>query len=79
MSADDFKGLTKRFELTQEQAGVFFGASGRSGLRRSAHSPPPSVPMLLHVMNFLDMPPAEVESVLREQTEARRAKVGRRN
>jgi hypothetical protein len=70
ISGDDFKAMTKGFGLTQQGAGLFFGSSARTGQRWAAHGPPPAVAMLLHLMDFEEMAPAELEFILRERASA---------
>lgn len=66
MSPEQYRTIIReRFKLTQEAAGVFFGSSIRTGQKWAADGPPPAVAMLLNLMDFSEMPPEEVESILR--------------
>jgi hypothetical protein len=66
MTPEQYKELIRRFGLTQQGAGLFFGRCRRSGQYWAAKGPPPM--MLLRVMDMLDMPPDEVESILRHSS-----------
>jgi hypothetical protein len=68
MTPEQYKELIRRFGLTQQEAGTFFGRCRRSGQYWAAKGPPPMVAMLLRVMDMLKMPPEEVESILRHSS-----------
>jgi hypothetical protein len=47
MTPDEYRRYLARLQLTQQEAGEFFGASARTGQRWAINGPPLAVAMLL--------------------------------
>jgi hypothetical protein len=69
MTPGRYKMLLKRWGMTQAQMAAFFGRAEAQGRAWAQQGPPTAVAMLLHLMDFLEMPPAEVDAALRSMTE----------
>jgi hypothetical protein len=69
MSALRFREAVQRLGLTQAEAGVFFGRAAKTGhYWANGGNVPPSLSMLLYLIEWLEMGPAELESILTQMT-----------
>jgi hypothetical protein len=59
--------------MTPAEAGVFFGQSAKTGREWQYRGPPIALAMLLYLMEFENIMPAELESILRHMTKQKLA------